>query len=137
MDATKSVQNGENSGARNRAQPDAVTARALSEALELDPQCGPGVLQMGNYIVTSGTGEGEFAYRVADVRRWLRDYKPVPREDREDGSDEPYSKFCRAVDPVESRRIAFCAARELHRRICKNGTCTRILTDAEYDRVTR
>lgn len=136
MDAMKSVQNGENSGARNRAQPDAAIARALSEALELDPQCGPGVLQMGNYVVTSGTGEGEFAYRVADVRRWLRSYKPVPREDRED-SDEPYSKFCRAVDPVESRRIAFRAARELHRRICKNGTCDRILTDAEYERVTR
>ena len=136
-DAAKSIQNGANHGARNRAQASNDVARRLNEALENDPHNGPGCIQLGNYVITYGTGEGTFAYHVRDVKRFLSRYKPVTRKDREDGSDEPYTKFCYAVSPVESRRIAMRIARALGRRICSAGSCRSILTDAEYDRVTR
>lgn len=133
-DAAKSIQNGANSGARHRAQASNALARRLNEALENDPQNGPGCIQLGNYVITYGTGDGEFAYHARDVERFLRWYRPVAREDREDGSDEPYSMFCAAVSPVESRRIALRIARELGRRICAAGSCRAILDDAEFQR---
>jgi hypothetical protein len=125
---------GGNHGARNRAQASNHVARRLNEALENDAHNGPGCVQIGNYVVTYGTGEGEFAYHVVDVERFLRSFEPVAREDREDGSDEPYSAFCRACTPVASRRIAFRMAREGY-RIAEDGSGRRILTDAEWARV--
>lgn len=119
-------------GARNRAQPASCTARRLQEALELDPQNGPGVEQMGNYVVTYGTGQGDFVYLSRDVERWLGRFRPVAVEDREDSSDEPYTAFCRACSPVTSRGIAFRVARELGRRVRADGSGRCVLTGAEW-----
>lgn len=89
------------------------------------------VEQHGAYIVTSGTGEGDFCYRVADVVRWLQTFVPVPRDKREDGGDEPYTSFCRAVSPVATRRLAFRFAR-LGFNIANEGCCRPVLSDAEF-----
>jgi hypothetical protein len=73
------------------------------------------------YLVTTGTGEGCFAYHVDDVARFL--VQCIESAD--------YNDFCEAVSPVEDRDVALALAHD-GVRIDRGGSCMPVLTDSEY-----
>ncbi len=87
---------------------------------------GEDVISGVRYIVTSGTGEGCFAYEADDVDafvdRWsLSDVKPDYADD-----------FCSELTPISDRAFAISMAALHETRVHVGGTCARVLSDAEY-----
>jgi hypothetical protein len=74
------------------------------------------------YIVTTGTGDGCFAYDADDVESFLDDL---------DGAEFDYNDFCQDVSPNADRDLAEALATH-DVRICRGGSCTFVLNDAEY-----
>ena len=114
------------------------TARELEQALDCiaytltvpDPG---GELYVGDvdYIVTTSTGDGTFAYRAEDVAAWLCS---MPVEACEWDCEQMYSSFCDRVSVVTDEAVAVAWLAEtrgtsIPSRLCRPGTCEPILSD--------
>lgn len=95
-----------------------AAAVALSEALgEGHGAVAPYLLGGTWYVVTSGTGEGEFAY-------WPEDLDP----DLLARGDWDYDGFCGAVSPCATLAVAVAYYLQTGRDLCRSGSCVRVLS---------
>lgn len=88
----------------------------------VDSMCVDGIY----YMVTAGTGEGGFAYSVADVEEWLIG---VDMEATRDW----YTEFRASLNPVSDSDVAEKALSSLDIYICNDTTCRPILHPADGD----
>lgn len=101
------------------------TAKNLEKALGQGCSATSYEVDGTQYIVTTGTGEGCFAYDAGKVERFLDRLE-------EGGKEFDYTEFCAAVSPDADRDLAVAlAAHDV--RICAAGVCAPVLTDDEYD----
>lgn len=81
-------------------------------------------IEGNRYIVTTGTGEGCFAYDADDVERFLDRLE-------ESGKAFDYADFCSDVSPNADRDLAEALATH-DVRICRGGSCMSVLENDEY-----
>jgi len=70
----------------------------------------------GKYVVTTGTGDGNFAYLASDVIDAL-----------EDVESPDYTDFCQNVEPLDGRRLALRIRDDFGFDIHRGGCCTPVL----------
>ena len=71
------------------------------------------------YYVTSGTGEGVFAYSKEEFEAGLAAAQAA--------DEEKYTAFCQAADVEESYVVAREVFAGTELQICRNGVCTRVI----------
>jgi len=86
------------------------------------PEGGAGTVEFDNtlYLVTTGTGDGNYAYDMDAVEVWLDD-----AEDKEFGGEDgtdAYSDFCDSVDPETDDDLAWFIWKELDVSIDQPGS---------------
>ena len=82
--------------------------------------------QANTYLVTDGTGDGVFAYRIEDVEAWLTTYRPLAGEP-EAASETPYGDFVACCHPVTDRDVSIAVMDATSLSICGPGLCAEIL----------
>lgn len=82
------------------------------------------------YIVTTGTGEGTFAYLALDIASESDRYDALTDDEKE--SYDYSAEFCGHVSPEDGRDLAISLAATDEERIYRGGVCTRVLSDADY-----
>lgn len=92
------------------------------------------------YILTSGTGDGDFAYRVDDARDALAEVSAAAEVDTDrknaayaadedcDSDFSPYTVFCGEATPVEDTAVAWAAYDE-GVTIDRDGSCMPVLDE--------
>lgn len=97
-------------------------ARTLDEAFGQGASAEAMLLDGCWYVVTTGTGEGNFAYDPDEVA------ETVPKFVTDGKFD--YSEWCNAsASPSEDERVAIAYYLATGRHLHEAGTCTRILSD--------
>ena len=95
-----------------------------------------------DYIITTGTGEGTFAYEPEDVATWLASWAGVTLSDEPSDEHvtvaEVYEHFCSHCQPVEDKAVAVAWLIETQDTgvLCAAGTCSHLLTDDEVHALT-
>lgn len=77
------------------------------------------------YIVTSDTGEGTFAYDASDITAESVRLETMCVADQH--AYDYSGEFCNAVAPVEDCHVARAVLAETGYRICRNGSCVPIV----------
>jgi hypothetical protein len=108
------------------------TAARLADTLNIDANALS--CEGQNYIITTGTGDGDFAYYADAVESWL---------DADSTPDTPHysDDFCASLDPVDDdTELALIVFRALDVSIDCAGTCSPVVANLEavcwlYDNV--
>lgn len=79
-----------------------------------------------DYIITRGTGEGDFAYDASDVDGWL---EHLGRERASYSED-----FCQALTPVADVELAWAVLQEEGFALCREGDCRAVLAGERCER---
>jgi hypothetical protein len=98
------------------------------------------------YIITTGTGDGCFAYLATDVQKWIEDFEAREDHDETDtyqgycdavnaledhDETDTYQDFCDSVNALEDHWLAVEVYRNLELVVCSPGLCTPILSDED------
>ena len=81
-----------------------------------------------SYILTSGTGDGVFAYDEDEVRYWLAN-----RDDENQAPSEVYEDFCKNCIPLEDLDIAIAVWLQFKLPLCRTGVCSTILSEKDIE----
>lgn len=84
------------------------------------------------YIVTIGTGDGNFAYKAEDVRGWLDEHED-DLFNLDDDTGGSYQSFCDNVSPVEDHEVAVRVYSVIGVVIDEGGTCYSQLYEDEVN----
>jgi hypothetical protein len=89
------------------------------------PEGGNDLIEYENtwYLVTTGTGDGCFAYDVEEVDEWLAHWEII----RGSTEERPYQNFCDYAEPQTEPGLAALVRDEYDFWLCKPGICTPIL----------
>jgi hypothetical protein len=86
-----------------------------------------------NYVVTTDTGEGTFAYLASEINEESLRFDAMT--DKEQDAYDYSEHFCNAVSPEDSREVAIAILVMGDYEIFEGGTAVRVLDDDDVETI--